>query len=112
MLRSRLYRPARQLQRCVAQLSHVKVPPTINNEPIKSFAKGDAVDWDLLRASLLKFNNAALEVPLVINGKRIYATDKPGRAVVQQVNPANHSQVLANVTQASQEDVRLSLIHI
>ncbi|GMM54034.1 1-pyrroline-5-carboxylate dehydrogenase [Maudiozyma humilis] len=98
---------AKLLHRGVAQLSHVKVPPTITNEPVKAFAKGDARDWDLLRASLLKFNNAALEVPLVINGKRIYAEEsgKGTRAVVQQVNPANHSQVLANVTQASPEDV-------
>ena len=98
---------AKLLHRGVAQLSHVKVPPTITNEPVKAFAKGDARDWDLLRASLLKFNNAALEVPLVINGKRIYADEsgKGTRAVVQQVNPANHSQVLANVTQATPEDV-------
>lgn len=96
------------LRRTFAQLNHVKVPPTINNEPTKTFSQtpDSAKDWDLLRASLLKFNNAALEIPLVINGRRVYANDEgSNRTTIQHVNPSNHKQVLANVTQANGKDI-------
>lgn len=87
--------------RSVSQLAQVKVPPTLTNEPIKEFAGAHTKDWDLLRASITKFTDSPLDIPLVINGKKIY--DRP---TVQQVNPANHSQVLANFAQANQDDVR------
>ncbi|CAR24871.1 1-pyrroline-5-carboxylate dehydrogenase [Lachancea thermotolerans CBS 6340] len=95
----------RQSKRCVAQLSHVKPPKQITNEPVKPFSNKDILDWDLLRASISKFNSASLDVPLVINGKRIYHNEG-SRQFFQQTNPAKHSQVLANVTQASKQDVR------
>lgn len=43
-------------------------------------------------------------MPVVINGKRIYHNEG-GRHYFEQTNPAKHSQVLANVTQASKKDV-------
>lgn len=96
-LRPRFYRAA-------SQLAHVKVPPTLTNEPIKTFSFNHQKDWDLLRASITKFSDSPLEIPLVINGKRIY--DRP---TVPQVNPAKHSQVLANFAQATTEDVKAAI---
>lgn len=100
----------RSSKRCVAQLSHIRPPKQISNEPIKAFSNKDLVDWDLLRASLSKFKNSSLDVPLVINGERIYYSDDNGkRSIFQQLNPANHSEVLANVTQATKEDIDLAI---
>ncbi|SCU88451.1 LAFA_0E12772g1_1 [Lachancea sp. 'fantastica'] len=98
----------RQSKRCVSQLSHVKPPKQITNEAVKSFDSKATLDWDLLRASVSKFNNASLDVPLVINGKRIFHNEG-NRSSYQQVNPAKHSQVLANVTQATQEDIAAAI---
>ncbi|AGO09920.1 AaceriAAL071Cp [[Ashbya] aceris (nom. inval.)] len=103
--RSRLLRYS---ARTVAQLSHAKCPK-VSNEAVKPFSKRDTLDWDLLRASLSKFNNSSLDVPLVINGERIYFNDAAKREVFKQVNPARHTQVLAHVTQASKEDVRAAV---
>lgn len=93
------------LARGVAQLAHVKVPPALTNEPVKDFSYDALKDWDLLRASITKFtDNGALDVPVVIGGQRIYSRDTQ-----PQVNPANHAQVLANVAQATPEDVRAAI---
>ncbi|KAG7660899.1 PUT2 [[Candida] subhashii] len=91
--------------RCVAQLSHVKSPPNLQNEPVRNFGFKDTKDWDLLRASITKFTDeGSLRVPLVINGKKIYREEtKP------QVNPAKHSQVLADVSQATSEDIKAAI---
>lgn len=83
-----------------SQLAHVKVPPTLTNEPVKNFEATNQKDWDLLRASITKLSDDVLDIPLVINGKRIY-----DRNTKTQVNPAKHSHVLANVAQATREDV-------
>ncbi|OBA19338.1 delta-1-pyrroline-5-carboxylate dehydrogenase 1 [Metschnikowia bicuspidata var. bicuspidata NRRL YB-4993] len=90
--------------RSVSQLAQVKVPPTLTNEPIKEFSFAHQKDWDLLRASITKFTDSALDIPLVINGKRIF-----NRPTVAQVNPAKHSQVLANFAQANKDDVRAAI---
>ncbi|CAI4500558.1 BCE_3a_G0024920.mRNA.1.CDS.1 [Saccharomyces cerevisiae] len=90
-------------KRSFSQLGHIKPPKHIRNEPVKPFRNTDLKDWDLLRASLMKFKSSSLEVPLVINGERIY--DNNERALFPQTNPANHQQVLANVTQATEKDV-------
>lgn len=109
MLSSRI-QLLRSSKRCVAQLSHIQPPKQIGNEPVKAFGSKDLVDWDLLRASLSKFKNSSLDVPLVINGERIYYNDDGGkRGIFQQLNPANHSEVLANVTQATNEDVKAAI---
>lgn len=102
---SRASLQARQSVRTVAQLARVKAPKQIGNEPVKNFGPKDIKDWDLLRASLMKFRSSSLEVPLVINGQRIYYNDGGNRSFFSQTNPANHEQVLANVTQATKEDV-------
>lgn len=102
--RFRLSQASRQSIRSIAQLSHLKVPKQISNEAIKPFGITDTKDWDLLRASLMKFKSSSLDVPLVINGERIYYNDNH-RGFFSQTNPANHEQILANVTQASKSDV-------
>ncbi|AET38686.1 1-pyrroline-5-carboxylate dehydrogenase Ecym_3187 [Eremothecium cymbalariae DBVPG len=96
-------------RRRIVQLSHVKPPKQISNEQVKAFGKNDILDWDLLRASISKFNNSSLHVPLVINGERVYYGNSGKRTTFQQVNPALHSQVLADVTQATVGDVRAAI---
>ncbi|AQZ15924.1 PUT2 (YHR037W) [Zygosaccharomyces parabailii] len=96
---------ARQSVRTIAQFSKLQVPKQITNEAVKPFGAKDTKDWDLLRASLVKFRSSSLEVPLVINGERIYYNDGAKRSFFSQTNPAHHEQVLANVTQATKEDV-------
>lgn len=86
--------------RAASQLAQFKVPP-ITNEPVKDFAYDHQKDWDLLRASLTKFADGPIDIPVIVDGKRIY--DRP---TFSQVNPAKHSQVLANVSSASAEDVQ------
>lgn len=106
LTRARLLQISRQSVRSVAQLSSVKVPKQITNEAVKPFGPSDTKDWDLLRASLMKFKSSSLDVPLVINGERIYYNDKTSRDFFAQTNPANREQVLANVTQATDKDVQ------
>ena len=97
----------------IRRFSNVSIPKQIINEPIKTFGANDLKDWDLLRASLMKFKSSSLEVPLVINGERIYGNDKvansKARESYKQTNPANHEQILANVTQANLEDIKYSI---
>lgn len=105
MLSARLYRGS---VRGVAQFARASIPKHVTNEAVKPFSKdADSKDWDLLRASLMKFKSSSLEVPLVINGERVYA-DR-GRAVFAQTNPANHEQVLANVAQATRNDIKSAI---
>lgn len=90
--------------RYASQFSYAKVP-ALKNEPIKDFSFNDQKDWDLLRASITKFTDSGpLDIPLVIGGKRIY--DRP---TFEQVNPAKHAQVLANVRQANAEDIQQAI---
>ncbi|CAD1809458.1 1-pyrroline-5-carboxylate dehydrogenase [Candida parapsilosis] len=91
--------------RAISQLAHVKTPPNLQNEPVKSFGFNDVKDWDLLRASITKFTDeASLKVPLVVGGQKIYREEtKP------QLNPANHSQNLADVSQATVQDVQAAI---
>ena len=86
--------------RFASQLAHAKVPP-VKNEPVKEFGFAHQKDWDLLRASITKFTDGILDIPLVIGGEKIY--DRP---TFTQVNPAKHSQVVATVRTASQQDVK------
>jgi 1-pyrroline-5-carboxylate dehydrogenase len=94
--------------RQVAQLAYPRIPP-IKNEPVKAFGKNDTLDWDLLRASITKFtDNGSLDIPLVINGERIYGKGTE-RDLTSQINPAKISQELANVTQATENDVKAAI---
>ncbi|KAI5956338.1 PUT2 [Candida jiufengensis] len=91
--------------RCISQLSTIKTPPNLTNEPVKDFSFNDVKDWDLLKASLTRFtdtDNEPLAIPLIINGEKIYKDTE----IKPQLNPANHSQILANVSQASTEDIQ------
>lgn len=106
LTRARAFQATHRGIRCVAQLSNVRIPKQLSNEPVKPFNPSDVKDWDLLRASLMKFKSSSLEVPLVINGERRYYNDQNKRGFFQQTNPANHEQVLANVTQATTKDVK------
>ena len=110
ILTSRLLKSAVTKPRCAvagaisarskSQLAHPRIPP-VKNEPVKDFGFNDQKDWDLLRASITKLTDSGpLDIPVVINGKRIHNND-----VLPQVNPAKHSQVLAKVSQASPDDV-------
>lgn len=95
-------------KRFVAQLATFN-SPQISNEAVKTFAKHDSLDWDLLRASLVKFtDNGSLDIPLVINGKRIYGKGS-SRNIIPQINPAKISQELANITQATDEDIQQAI---
>lgn len=87
-----------------SQLAHVKVPPKLGNEPLKEFSATCQKDWDLLRASISKYSDDALDIPLVVNGNRVYARDTK-----TQVNPAKHGQVLANVAQSTSKDVSAAI---
>ncbi|KAG5417713.1 PUT2 [Candida metapsilosis] len=91
--------------RAFSQLATVKTPPNLQNEAVKPFGFNDVKDWDLLRASITKFTDeASLKVPLVVNGQKIYRDEtKP------QLNPANHSQNLADVSQATVQDVQAAI---
>lgn len=72
--------------------------PKIGNEAVKDFTL-NSQDWELLKKSISKFSSTK-EIPLVINGEKIFKD-----ATSPMVNPANTKQVLANVSQASKEDV-------
>lgn len=86
--------------RLKSQLAHPRIPP-VKNEPVKDFGFNDQKDWDLLRASITKLTDSGpLDIPVVINGQRVYNKD-----TLPQVNPAKHSQVLADVSQATPENV-------
>ncbi|CAK9441612.1 uncharacterized protein LODBEIA_P54800 [Lodderomyces beijingensis] len=88
-----------------SQLAQVKTPPNLQNEPVKNFGFNDTKDWDLLRASLTKFTDeGALQVPLVIGGNKIHRDQ-----TLPQLNPANHSHNLADVSQATADDVRAAI---
>ncbi|KAI5964342.1 PUT2 [Candida pseudojiufengensis] len=104
---TKLIKPISQItKRSISQLSTIKTPPNLQNESIKEFGFNDIKDWDLLKASITKFkDNEPLDIPLVINGEKIYKDD-----IKPQLNPANHSENLANVSQASPKDVHKAII--
>lgn len=96
---------SKQQIRLASQFAQAKVPGNITNEPIKEFTFQDQKDWDLLRASITKFtDNGALKIPLVIDGQKIHNSD-----TLPQVNPAKHSQQLAEVSQATDKDVKMAI---
>lgn len=94
-----IFNPLKRSIRSISQLSFNKVPKSLTNEPVKSFSKSDSSDWSALTKSIEKFSNP-IDIPLVINGERIY-TDSSYKFI----NPGNHQQVLANVSQASKPDI-------
>lgn len=85
--------------RTLSQLSFSKVPKTIANEPVKDFAKSHEIDWSSLKASLHKYSGAPLDIPLVINGQKIYKDN-----AIPFINPGDKNHVLAQVSQATKSD--------
>lgn len=91
--------PAKRCINTAAQLGRYHIPP-IDNEPVRSFAPGTADRSELLKA-LERVKSQTEDVPLVINGKKIY-TDE----VFRQVSPYEHQRVLANVSSASAQQTK------
>lgn len=92
-------------RRAASQFSIPRIPPSIENETVKDFASNNQKDWDLLRASITKYtDNGPLKVPMVINGEKVFSTVE-----TPQVNPSKHNQILAEVSQASENDVRKAI---
>lgn len=101
-------------KRAFGSFSTVKPPKSIKNEITKSFGAENTKDWDLLRSSVMKLKGTVLNVPLVIDGQRIYEkhswdNEKVLRDLYTQTNPADHKHVIASVTQATRDDVRMAI---
>ncbi|GMM40933.1 1-pyrroline-5-carboxylate dehydrogenase [Hanseniaspora uvarum] len=79
-------------------------PLHITNEPIKPF-ESTSTDVLLLKKALQKYQSKALEIPLIINGEKIFKN----RTFKAQVNPSNHQQVLCNYAQAESSDVQKAI---
>jgi 1-pyrroline-5-carboxylate dehydrogenase len=75
-------------------LAHFKLP-VIENEPMMAYAKGSAERAKLKQALDDMIAQGTQEVPVVINGEKIYSgkTEK-------QFNPSNHKSVVCNYHQA------------
>lgn len=98
-------KPQTLVQKCLySSIGGFQAPLHITNEPIKAFTS-KSQDVVELKKSLAKYQSKVLEVPLIINGQRIYQ----GKAVRDQVNPSNHSQVLCKYALATKEDVKTSI---
>ncbi|KUI66448.1 Delta-1-pyrroline-5-carboxylate dehydrogenase, mitochondrial [Cytospora mali] len=74
--------------------------PKISNEPNHHYAKGSSQREGLLSAVQLMKGKGTVEVPIVVGGKEI-KTSSTGK----QLNPADHSEVVATYSKASPEDV-------
>jgi 1-pyrroline-5-carboxylate dehydrogenase len=77
-----------------ASLAHFKLPE-IDNEPMYNYAPG-SVERQKLQAAIEEMRaQGPLEIPVVINGEKIYTGN-----VAQQFNPSEHKVVVANFHQA------------
>ncbi|ORZ02177.1 1-pyrroline-5-carboxylate dehydrogenase [Syncephalastrum racemosum] len=75
-------------------LAHFKLPE-IDNEPMYNYAPG-SVERQKLQAAIEEMRaQGPLEIPVVINGEKIYTGN-----VAQQFNPSEHKVVVANFHQA------------
>lgn len=81
-----------------------QAPLHIKNEPIKSFESTSA-DVVLLKKALQKYQSKALNIPLIINGEKVYKD----KSYSTQVNPSNHKQVLCTYAQAEASDVQKAI---
>ncbi|KAL6949834.1 1-pyrroline-5-carboxylate dehydrogenase [Hanseniaspora vineae] len=102
MLRASLINQSKRLY----SIASFEAPKHIKNEATKLFSGKDQVDLAKLKDSLAKLQKSSMDIPLVINGEKIYYDQGAKRRVFHQTNPSNHKQVLANVTQATAEDVQ------
>lgn len=93
--------------RSIAQLAVSSTPNNLTNQAIKTFSK-NSIEWDLLKLSINKFtDNSSLKIPLVINGERLF--EEKSRSLVSQFNPAKHSQEIATITQAEDQDIHRAI---
>lgn len=83
-----------------SQLAFNKVTKILN-EPVKEFSSKHTEDWNALKVSLNKYSSSTLDIPLVVNGEKRFKSE-----TMSFINPANHQQQLAKVSQASQQDVQ------
>lgn len=74
--------------------------PRIENEPVRGFEPGSA-DRAGVIASLKKYSQSTMDIPLVINGKEIFLDN-----TFTQPNPSDHKQILAKVSSATEKDVQ------
>ncbi|KAH3899171.1 1-pyrroline-5-carboxylate dehydrogenase SCDLUD_004600 [Saccharomycodes ludwigii] len=83
-------------------LAQFTPPSHITNQTAKAFHPIDnKLDWDRLKQSLDKFNNSTMDIPLVINGEKIYKDSN----ISIQTNPAKHEHKLATVARANEQDI-------
>ncbi|ANB13638.1 1-pyrroline-5-carboxylate dehydrogenase [Sugiyamaella lignohabitans] len=81
-----------------SQLAQFKIPEVFN-EPVRTYEPGSK-DRDGVLSALSRLSNQRHEIPLVIGGKEVFTKD-----TFVQTSPSNHSQVLAEVSSASEKDV-------
>ncbi|CAO3703493.1 unnamed protein product [Rhizopus stolonifer] len=75
-------------------LAHFKLPQ-IENEPMHNYAPGSVERTKLEVALKEMMAQGPVEVPIVINGEKIYTGN-----TAQQLNPSDHKSVVANYHQA------------
>lgn len=73
------------------------------NEPIKAYGPGSPEKVEI-KSELMRQRSAAVEIPLVINGKHI-----TGRETETVTSPHNHKLVLANSHKATAEDMQSAI---
>ncbi|KAK9320818.1 Aldehyde/histidinol dehydrogenase [Lipomyces orientalis] len=81
-----------------------QVPP-IENEEVKSFAPNSGERTALAAALTSLESQLPIRIPLVIGGSRVFT-----EATVPTVNPAKHSQVVCQTSQASKEHVAQAIV--
>src|SRR5690348_15240873 len=78
-------------------------PPTPSNEPVKSYAPGTPERAEV-KAELKRQRHHVADIPLVIGGQHLR-----GRATEAVVSPHNHHLTLAQVQQATADDVQAAI---
>ncbi|KAK9366378.1 Aldehyde/histidinol dehydrogenase [Lipomyces kononenkoae] len=88
----------------MASYGSFQVPP-IENEEVKSFAPQSAERTALAAALTSLESQLPIRIPLVIGGSQVFTETS-----VPSVNPAKHSQIVANTSQASTEHVAQAIV--
>lgn len=78
--------------------------PKIANEPNHHYAKGSAQREGLLSTVQKVKSNGAVNVPIVVGGKEITTS-----SIGKQLNPSDHSEVVATYSKAGPEDVKKAI---
>src|SRR4051812_19105473 len=80
-----------------------RVPPAVN-EPVKAYAPGSAEKSEL-KAALACLKGEGIEIPLVIDGQHVRATE-----TVSVVAPHEHGRVLATTTQGGASEIARAIL--